>query len=89
MLGRELGEVRREGLTKFTGDHHTAGAEPVLAARDLTAPHKLHGISVSIRPGEVVGLGGLLGSGRTSSTRSPVCSRDWPAHSTPPGWPPG
>ncbi|MFF1403830.1 sugar ABC transporter ATP-binding protein [Streptomyces sp. NPDC058294] len=70
MLGRELGEVRQEGLTKFTGDHHAAGAQPVLEAADLTVPHKLHGVSVSIRPGEVVGLGGLLGSGRTETAKA-------------------
>jgi ribose transport system ATP-binding protein len=70
MLGRELGEVREEGLTKFTGDHHAADAQPVLEATDLTVPYKLSGVSVSIRPGEVVGLGGLLGSGRTETAKA-------------------
>nr|WP_033274435.1 sugar ABC transporter ATP-binding protein [Actinospica acidiphila] len=70
MLGRELGEVRSEGLTKFTGDHHATGTRPVLEATDLTVPHQLHGVSVSIRPGEVVGLGGLLGSGRTETAKA-------------------
>ncbi|CAL9347652.1 MULTISPECIES: sugar ABC transporter ATP-binding protein [unclassified Streptomyces] len=70
MLGRELGEVRSEGLTKFTGDHHATGTRPVLEAVDLTVPHRLHGVSVSIRPGEVVGLGGLLGSGRTETAKA-------------------
>ncbi|MFF0107365.1 sugar ABC transporter ATP-binding protein [Streptomyces hirsutus] len=70
MLGRELGEVREEGLTKFTGDHHAAGTRPVLEARDLTVPHRLRGVSVTIRPGEVVGLGGLLGSGRTETAKA-------------------
>ncbi|MEU0335389.1 sugar ABC transporter ATP-binding protein [Streptomyces sp. NPDC006193] len=70
MLGRDLGEVRREGLTKFTGDHHAADAQPVLRATGLTVPHKLHGVSLDIRPGEVVGLGGLLGSGRTETAKA-------------------
>lgn len=70
MLGRELGEVREEGLTKFTGGHHAADGRPVLEADDLTVPHQLHGVSVSIRPGEVVGLGGLLGSGRTETAKA-------------------
>ncbi|GAB7110589.1 sugar ABC transporter ATP-binding protein [Streptomyces phaeofaciens JCM 4814] len=70
MLGRELGEVRAEGLTKFTGDHGAADAEPVLAATELTVPHKLHGVSLTVRPGEVVGLGGLLGSGRTETAKA-------------------
>ncbi|MFE7646594.1 sugar ABC transporter ATP-binding protein [Streptomyces phaeoluteigriseus] len=70
MLGRDLGEVRKEGLTKFTGDHGPAEAEPVLEASQLTVPHKLYGVSLSIRPGEVVGLGGLLGSGRTETAKT-------------------
>ncbi|MEV5935180.1 sugar ABC transporter ATP-binding protein [Streptomyces sp. NPDC052079] len=70
MLGRELGEVRKEGLTKFTGDHHVTDGQPVLEADELTVPHQLHGVSVSIRPGEVVGLGGLLGSGRTETVKA-------------------
>ncbi|MFC8426615.1 sugar ABC transporter ATP-binding protein [Streptomyces sp. NPDC057236] len=70
MLGRELGEVRQEGLTKFTGDHHAADGRPVLEARGLTVPHRLNEVSVSIRPGEVVGLGGLLGSGRTETAKA-------------------
>jgi ribose transport system ATP-binding protein len=70
MLGRELGEVRAEGLTKFSGAHHAADAEPVLEATGLTVPHRLHDVSVSIRPGEVVGLGGLLGSGRTETAKA-------------------
>ncbi|NGN67410.1 sugar ABC transporter ATP-binding protein [Streptomyces sp. A7024] len=69
MLGRELGEVRAEGMTKFTGDHET-GTEPVLRAEHLTRRHELHDISLTIRPGEVVGLGGLLGSGRTETAKA-------------------
>ncbi|MFE0677132.1 sugar ABC transporter ATP-binding protein [Streptomyces sp. NPDC058867] len=70
MLGRDLGEVRAEGLTKFTGDHGAQDGEPVLQAQNLTVAQHLHGVSVSIRPGEVVGLGGLLGSGRTETAKA-------------------
>ncbi|MFJ8276521.1 sugar ABC transporter ATP-binding protein [Streptomyces griseoviridis] len=69
MLGREIGEVRAEGLTKFSGTHDTA-AEPVLTATDLTIRHRLRGVSLSVRPGEVVGLGGLLGSGRSETAKA-------------------
>jgi ribose transport system ATP-binding protein len=69
MLGREIGEVRAEGLTKFTGSHD-ATAEPVLQATGLTISHKLRGVSLSVRPGEVVGLGGLLGSGRSETAKA-------------------
>ncbi|MEU7488677.1 sugar ABC transporter ATP-binding protein [Streptomyces sp. NPDC042319] len=70
MLGRELGEVRKEGLTKFAGDHHVADTRPVLQADGLSVAHKLHDVSVRIRPGEIVGLGGLLGSGRTETAKA-------------------
>ncbi|MFG2650287.1 sugar ABC transporter ATP-binding protein [Streptomyces sp. NPDC048436] len=69
MLGRELGEVREEGVTKFSGEH-APETQPVLQASDLTMRHYLHGVSVDIRPGEVVGLGGLLGSGRSETAKA-------------------
>ncbi|MGW7269237.1 sugar ABC transporter ATP-binding protein [Streptomyces sp. NPDC054864] len=69
MLGREVGEVREEGVTKFSGEH-APETEPVLRASDLTMRHHLHGVSVEIRPGEVVGLGGLLGSGRSETAKA-------------------
>ncbi|MYW21406.1 ATP-binding cassette domain-containing protein [Streptomyces sp. SID2955] len=70
MLGRHVGELREEGLTKFGGDRRAADSRPVLEARGLTVPRKLHGVGVGIRPGEVVGLGGLLGSGRTETAQA-------------------
>ncbi|MFE9249111.1 sugar ABC transporter ATP-binding protein [Streptomyces sp. NPDC007088] len=69
MLGRQLGEVRAEGVTKFTGNHSN-DTRPVLEAHELTLRHQLHGVSFSVRPGEVVGLGGLLGSGRSETVRA-------------------
>ncbi|WP_327351118.1 sugar ABC transporter ATP-binding protein [Streptomyces sp. NBC_01304] len=69
MLGRELGQVRAEGVTTFTGEHET-GREPVLRAENLTRDHQLHGVDVRIHPGEVVGLGGLLGSGRSETAKA-------------------
>ncbi|MFG3026194.1 sugar ABC transporter ATP-binding protein [Streptomyces sp. NPDC048254] len=69
MLGREIGEVRAEGLTRFSGSHDT-DAEPVLTATELTVRHTLRNVSLSVRPGEVVGLGGLLGSGRSETAKA-------------------
>ncbi|MGW7259551.1 sugar ABC transporter ATP-binding protein [Streptomyces sp. NPDC054834] len=69
MLGREIGEVRAEGMTKFSGSHDT-GAEPILTAVELTVRHSLRNVSLSVRPGEVVGLGGLLGSGRSETAKA-------------------
>ncbi|MBJ3812544.1 sugar ABC transporter ATP-binding protein [Streptomyces flavofungini] len=69
MLGREVGDVRDEGLTNFSGNHDTE-AQPILEAQELTVHHQLRGVSLAIRPGEVVGLGGLLGSGRSETAKA-------------------
>ncbi|MFI0938804.1 sugar ABC transporter ATP-binding protein [Streptomyces sp. NPDC021020] len=73
MLGREMGAVREKGTTAFDAARRDgADAEPVLRARDLTVRHRVHGVSVDVRPGEVVGLGGLLGAGRSETARAIV-----------------
>jgi ribose transport system ATP-binding protein len=71
MLGRDVAEVRRHGLTRF-GESHTADTEPVLQVRNLTRRHVLSDVSFDVRPGEVTGLGGLLGSGRSETAKAIV-----------------
>jgi monosaccharide-transporting ATPase len=70
MLGRDMAEVRREGYTGFTGEHEALDVAPVLRASALRSRHKLHGVDVDVRPGEVVGLGGLLGAGRSETIKA-------------------
>jgi monosaccharide-transporting ATPase len=76
MLGRDMAEVRREGVTSFAGGHGSAqmagdaDTPPVLRVRELNSRHKLHEISFDVRPGEVVGLGGLLGAGRSETIKA-------------------
>jgi ABC-type sugar transport system ATPase subunit len=43
---------------------------PVLEVADLTVPGVIEGISIQVREGEILGLGGLVGSGRTSILRA-------------------
>ncbi|MFJ8273371.1 sugar ABC transporter ATP-binding protein [Streptomyces sp. NPDC094154] len=71
MLGREVAEVRRHGVTGFGGEHDAA-REPVLTAEKLSRRHLLDEVSLELRPGEVLGLGGLLGSGRTETAKALV-----------------
>jgi len=67
MLGRELAEAlsrrRAEESAGYDG-------EPVVAATDLRRGRALEGVSVSVHTGEIVGLAGLLGSGRTETARA-------------------
>jgi len=69
MLGRELQEVKAHGATAF-GEGHDVSGRPVLEVRGLSRANVLHGVDVSVRPGEVVGLGGLLGAGRSETARA-------------------
>jgi monosaccharide-transporting ATPase len=71
MLGRDVAEVRRHGLTSFSESHAAAG-EPVLQVRNLSKRHVLSDVSFDVRPGEVTGLGGLLGSGRSETAKAIV-----------------
>jgi len=70
MLGRDQDEVREHGVTGFERRGADADAEPILEARGLERKHMLHDVGLAIRPGEVVGLGGLLGAGRSETARA-------------------
>jgi ribose transport system ATP-binding protein len=71
MLGRDMSAVRREGATAFSGEATAdAGTPPVLQVTDLNSRRKLHDITFDVKPGEVVGLGGLLGAGRSETIKA-------------------
>ena len=74
MLGRDMAEVSEGGATAFdsgAGEHDTS-APPVLKASHLHSRRRLEDVSVQVRPGEVVGLGGLLGAGRSETAKAIV-----------------
>jgi monosaccharide-transporting ATPase len=68
MLGRELSQVLHEGhdTADIAGEAH----EPVLKVQNLAVGRKVHDVSFEVLPGEIVGLAGLLGAGRTESARA-------------------
>ncbi|MEV8069593.1 sugar ABC transporter ATP-binding protein [Streptomyces sp. NPDC085995] len=70
MLGREMSTVRAKGATAFGGEHERREGVPALRATGLTVRHRVHGVDVDIHRGEVVGLGGLLGAGRSETAKA-------------------
>jgi len=63
MVGRPLSQL-------FGDKPDTAIGEEVLRVENLDLPIGIHNVSFSVRRGEVVGLGGLVGSGRTEVARA-------------------
>ena len=57
MVGREL--------TDYYHKHEIAPGEPVLEVESLVAPGTVEPVSFTVHAGEVVGLAGLVGAGRT------------------------
>lgn len=49
---------------------HDGGAAPTLEVRALSSPGVLDDIDFDLRPGEILGIAGLVGSGRTSVLRA-------------------
>jgi monosaccharide-transporting ATPase len=70
MLGRDVDEIRRHGATTFGEQRSAVTGTPVLRAEGLTRRPLLDGVSVEVHAGEVVGLAGLLGSGRTETAKA-------------------
>lgn len=69
MLGRTIDDVVGSS-TGFTRESHVVEGEPVLSVRGLEARHRVHDVDLDVHRGEIVGLGGLLGSGRSETVKA-------------------
>ncbi|WJS05614.1 sugar ABC transporter ATP-binding protein [Roseibium aggregatum] len=69
MLGRNADEIAAEGLTELSGGNANF-EEVVLRVEGTATGPRLSDFSMTLHRGEIVGLGGLLGSGRTEAARS-------------------
>jgi galactofuranose transport system ATP-binding protein len=67
MLGRELTRALQEGSVASPA---LDGREPILAVDGLAVGRKVRDVTFDVRPGEIVGLAGLLGAGRTETARA-------------------
>ncbi|MHA3703277.1 sugar ABC transporter ATP-binding protein [Jatrophihabitans sp. YIM 134969] len=71
MLGRDAAEFDDGRVTRLSGRAPVdPGAAPVLEAVDMRRKLVLDDVTVRVRPGEVVGLAGLLGSGRSETAKA-------------------
>lgn len=59
MIGRRLAQTEKRKPAE------QEGGRPALRVRQLTSPGRVDDVSLDVMPGEIVGLGGLVGSGRS------------------------
>ncbi|HSW03810.1 sugar ABC transporter ATP-binding protein [Aquabacterium sp.] len=69
MVGRELGEAVGKAGARDAAGTVPEDAPPLLQATGLGRRGQLRPLDLTLRRGEVVGVGGLLGSGRTELAR--------------------
>ncbi len=73
MIGRRVAATTAKGLSRQSGTSHLAPSEPSdgakrasgLRVESMASPGKLASVSFEVAPGEVVGVGGLVGAGRS------------------------
>ncbi len=59
-----------EGQLTYRHRGHDTEVEPLLEARHLNAGDRVNDVSFTLRPGEILGIAGLMGSGRSELART-------------------
>ncbi len=67
IVGMMFGDVARAKRPPRTA--RSAAPEPILQVRNLTREHAFENVSFDLYPGEVLGIAGMLGAGRTELLR--------------------
>ncbi|MEA3205822.1 MAG: galactofuranose transport system ATP-binding protein, partial [Verrucomicrobiota bacterium] len=72
MIGRELASSAAEqtGFHEIADTHRKQKDQALLDVKNLAVGRRVSDVSFNVHPGEIVGLAGLLGSGRTESLRT-------------------
>lgn len=70
----DIDDIVRKMIGHGIDEHYPKVANvtdrPILEVRDVRTENKVNGVSFTLRCGEVIGLGGVLGSGRTEIARA-------------------
>jgi ribose transport system ATP-binding protein len=69
MLGRDIAEIQTAGMTGFESTDADVG-DILLEVEHASTGRKLRDASLRVRRGQIAGLAGLLGSGRTEVARA-------------------
>ena len=70
MLGKQREELEKKGATAFGEHSETREAVPLLRTENLSRGRRIKNVSLEAGNGEILGMAGLLGSGRTDVARA-------------------
>ncbi len=65
MVGRELAEVDTDLAASQQAAQASAVSDVIMQVRDIADAGLLHGVTFNLHAGEILGLGGLMGAGRS------------------------